>query len=125
MRSKPTADRAAAVEGLVAEGWTLDAIAAQLGVHRRTILRWVERDAGFRERYAKARRFAHEMLYHELQEAIVRSAGSPRAAYAARRHIMRRTPKQYGRLPADRRPDLLGALREAGPPSSPNQLQPE
>ena len=94
----------------MAAGLTLDTIAAQLGVHRRTILRWVDRARGFRERYEEARRFAHEMLYDELQEAIVRSTGCPHAAYAARRQIMRRAPKKYGRLPLDRRPDLLGAL---------------
>ena len=68
---------------------------------------------GFRERYAKARRFAHEMLHDELQDAIVRSGASLSAAYEARRWLMRRVPKKYGRLPPERRPDLLGALVEA------------
>src|SRR4051795_6414787 len=68
VRSKLTRGRAELAEGLVAEGLTLDAIADRLGVHRRTILRWVARDAGFRERYARARRYAHEMLHDELQD---------------------------------------------------------
>jgi AcrR family transcriptional regulator len=113
VRSKLTCARAGAAEGLIAEGLTLDAIADRLGVHRRTILRWVARDAGFRERYARARRYAHEMLHDELQDAIVRSGASLSAAYEARRWLMRRVPKKYGRLPPERRPDLLGALVEA------------
>ena len=113
MKSKLTRVRAEATEQLVAEGLTLDAIAARLGVHRRTILRWVKRDTGFRERYASARRFAHEMLYDELQNAIILSGGSLSVAYAARRQLMRRAPKKYGRLPPERRPDLLGPLVDA------------
>ena len=73
MRSKLTPAAAAEVEGLVAEGLTLDAIGSRLGVHRRTLLRWVERDAMFRQRYERARRFAHEMLYDELAEVAVRA----------------------------------------------------
>jgi hypothetical protein len=115
MRREEQADALAAAEaeGLVAEGLTLDAIAARIGVHRRTILRWAERDEGFRERYASARAFAHEMLYEDLWEAILASGGSIRAAHAAQRVLMRRAPKRHGRLPPARRPDLLGALREA------------
>jgi hypothetical protein len=87
----------------------------------------VARDAEFRERYAKARQFAHEMLYDELEEAIVRSAGSPHAAYAARRQIMRSAPKKTGSCqwidgpiysaPWQRRtsvPDEPAALRGSG-----------
>jgi transposase-like protein len=54
MRSKLTAERAEAAEGLVAEGLTLDAIAAQLGVHRQTILRWVDRCRTFLPRRPSA-----------------------------------------------------------------------
>jgi AcrR family transcriptional regulator len=113
VRSKLTHGRTELAEGLIAEGLTLDEIADRLGVHRRTILRWAERDAAFCECYAKARRFAHGMLHDELQDAIVRSGGSLSAAYAARRQLMRRVPKKYGRLLPERRPDLLGALVEA------------
>ena len=48
MRSKLTPAVAREVERLVAEGLSLHAIGERLGVHRRTILRWVEHDAGFR-----------------------------------------------------------------------------
>ena len=44
MRSKLTEERAEEAARLVAEGLTLDAVAERLGVHRRTLLRWVERD---------------------------------------------------------------------------------
>jgi transposase len=44
MRSKLTEQRAEEAARLVAEGLTLDAVAEQLGVHRRTLLRWVGRD---------------------------------------------------------------------------------
>ena len=76
MRSKLTSAAAREVERLVAEGLSLHAIGERLGVHRRTILRWVERDANFRQRYERARRFAHELLYDELREVIVRPAVS-------------------------------------------------
>ena len=107
MRSKLTPAAAREVERLVAEGLTLHAIGARLGVHRRTILRWVERDADFRQRYERARRFAHELLYDELREVIVRPAVTRREIYAARRQIMRRAPKRYGKLPPELRPRLL------------------
>ena len=107
MRSKLTEARAEQAERLVAEGLTLDAVAARLGVHRRTILRWVERDPGFRARYARARRAAHEGLYREPREAIARAGGPRPAAYAARRRLMRRAPKKHGRLPPELRPCLL------------------
>ena len=71
------------VELLVAEGLSLHAIGERLGVHRRTILRWVERDADFRQRYERARRFAHELLYDELREVIVRPAVTRGEIYAA------------------------------------------
>ena len=51
MRSKLTPAAALEVERLVTEGLALDAIGERLGVHRRTILRWVERDADLRRRY--------------------------------------------------------------------------
>ncbi len=107
MRSKLTPAAAREVEQLVAEGLTLHAIGSRLGVHRRTILRWVERDAGLRQRYERARRFAHELLYDELREVIVRPAVSRGEIYAARRSIMRRAPKKYGYLPPEMRPRLL------------------
>jgi IS30 family transposase len=107
MRSKLTPVAAGEVERLVAEGLTLHAIGRRLGVHRRTILRWVERDAGLRQRYERARRFAHELLYDELREVIVRLAVTQREIYAARRSIMRRAPKKYGCLPPELRPRLL------------------
>jgi transposase len=44
MQSKLTEERAAEAARLVAEGLTLDAAAERLGVHRRTILSWAERD---------------------------------------------------------------------------------
>ena len=59
MRSKLTEERAEDAARLVAEGLTLDAVAERLGVHRRTQLRWVERDPSFRARYEQARRVAH------------------------------------------------------------------
>jgi hypothetical protein len=77
-----------------------------LGVHRRTLLRWVARDPAFRARYEQARQVAHQGLHDELQEAI-RHAGDATAAYAARRRIMRRAPKRYGRLLSEHRPCLL------------------
>ena len=95
------------VERLVAEGLALDAIGERLGVHRRTILRWVERDADFRQRYERARRLADELLYNELREVVVRPAVTRRAIYTARRSIMRRAPKKYGCLPPELRPRLL------------------
>jgi IS30 family transposase len=107
MRSKLTPAAAGEVERLVAEGLALDVIGSRLGVHRRTILRWVERDADFRQRYERARRFAHELLYDELREVIVRPAVTRREIYAARRSIMRRAPKKYGCLPPELRPRLL------------------
>jgi IS30 family transposase len=107
MRSKLTEERAAEATRLVAEGLTLDAVAARLGVHRRTLLRWVERDPAFRARYEQARRAAHQGLYDELREAIGRAGGTRAAAYAARRRLMRRVPKRYGKLPAEQRPCLL------------------
>ena len=107
VRSKLTPAAAREVELLVAEGLTLHAIGERLGVHRRTILRWVERDADFRQRYERARRFAHELLYDELREVIVRPAVSRGEIYAARRSIMRRAPTKYGRLPPELRPRLL------------------
>jgi IS30 family transposase len=107
MRSKLTPAAAGEVERLVAEGLALDAIGRRLGVHRRTILRWVERDADFRQRYERARRFAHELLYDELREIIVWPAVTRREIYAARRSIMRRAPKKYGCLPPELRPRLL------------------
>jgi hypothetical protein len=107
MRSKLTEERAAEAARLVAEGLTLDAVAARLGVDRRTLLRWVARDPAFRARYEEARRAAHRGLYDELREAILRAGGSRAAAYAARRQIMRRAPKKHGQLPAEQRPCLL------------------
>ena len=107
MRSKLTEARAGEAERLVAEGLTLDAVAERLGVHRRTILRWVERDPTFRARYEQARRAAHQGLYDELQQVLARTSGSRPAAYAARRRLMRRVPKRYGRLPPEQRPSLL------------------
>jgi transcriptional regulator with XRE-family HTH domain len=107
MRSKLTEERATEAARLVAEGLTLDAVAERLGVHRRTLLRWVERDPAFRARYEQARRAAHEGLYRELLEAILRAGGARPAAYAARRRLMRRAPKKHGRLPPEQRPSLL------------------
>jgi IS30 family transposase len=107
MRSKLTPVAALEVERLVAEGLALDAIGSRLDVHRRTILRWVERDADFRQRYERARRFAHEQLYDELRAVIVRPAVTRREIYTARRSIMRRAPKKYGCLPPELRPRLL------------------
>ena len=115
MRSKLTEERAEEAARLVAEGLTLDAVAARLGVHRRTILRWVARDPAFRARYEQARRAAHQGLYRELLEAILRAGGPCPAAYAARRQIMRRAPKKHGRLPPEQRPRLLyGGARPTG-----------
>jgi IS30 family transposase len=107
MRSKLTLASAHEVERLVAEGLALHAIGERLGVHRRTILRWVERNADLRQRYERARRFAHELLYDELREVIARPAVTRREIYAARRSIMRRVPKKYGCLPPELRPRLL------------------
>jgi transcriptional regulator with XRE-family HTH domain len=107
MRSKLTEERAEEAARLVAEGLTLDAVADRLGVDRRTLLRWVERDPAFRERYEQARRAAHAGLYRELLEAVLRAGGARPAAYAARRRLMRRVPKRYGRLPPEQRPRLL------------------
>jgi transcriptional regulator with XRE-family HTH domain len=111
MRSKLTGERAAEAPRLVAEGLTLDAVAERLGVNRRTILRWVERDPAFRQRYEQARRAAHEGLHRELLEAIIHAGihagGARAAAHAARRRLMRRAPKRYGRLPPEQRPHLL------------------
>ena len=107
MRSKLTPAAAREVELLTAEGVTLVAIGSRLGVHRRTILRWVERGEDFRQRYERARRFAHELLYDELREVVVRPAVTRREIYAARRSIMRRAPKNYGCLPPELRPRLL------------------
>jgi hypothetical protein len=104
---KLTEERAKEAARLVAEGLTLDAIAKRLDVHRRTILRWVERDSAFRTRYEQARRAAHQGLYDELLEAVLRAGGARSAAYAARRQIMRRVPKRHGRLPPEQRPSLL------------------
>jgi hypothetical protein len=115
MRSKLTEERAAEAARLVAEGLTLDAVAARLGVDRRTILRWVECDAAFRARYEDARRAAHEGLYDELLEAILCAGGSLPAAYAARRRLMRRVPKRYGQLPPEQRPRLLYPPRPRQP----------
>jgi transcriptional regulator with XRE-family HTH domain len=107
MRSKLTEERAGEAERLVAEGLTLDAVAARLGVHRRTLLRWVERDPAFRARYEEARRLAHQGLYGELREVLARTGGSCPAAYAARRQLMRRAPTRYGQLPPEQKPRLL------------------
>jgi transcriptional regulator with XRE-family HTH domain len=107
MRSKLTEERAEEAARLVAEGLTLDAVAERLGVHRRTLLRWAERDPAFRERYEEARRAAHQGLYDELREVLTQTGGSRPAAYAARRRLMRRVPKRYGRLPPEQRPCLL------------------
>jgi IS30 family transposase len=107
MRSKLTPAAAREVERLVAEGLTLHAIGSRLGVHRRTILRWVERDADLRQHYERARRFAHELLYDELREVIARPAVTRREIYAARCSIMRRAPKKYGCLLPALRPRLL------------------
>jgi transcriptional regulator with XRE-family HTH domain len=107
MRSKLTEERAEEAARLVAAGLTLDAVAARLGVHRRTILRWVERDPAFRARHEEARRAAHAGLHRELLEAIIHAGGAQSAAYAARRRLMRRAPKRYGKLPPEQRPHLL------------------
>src|SRR5688572_8875923 len=107
MRSKLTPVAAGEVERLVTEGLALQAIGSRLGVHRRTILRWVERNADLRQRYERARRFAHELLYDELREVIVRPAVTRQEIYAARRSIMRRAPKKYGCLPPELRPRLM------------------
>jgi IS30 family transposase len=107
MRSELTKERAEEAARLVAEGLTLDAVAARLGVHRRTILRWVERDPAFRACYEEARRTAHQGLYDELQQVLARTDGSRPAAYAARRRLMRRAPKKHGKLPPEQRPCLL------------------
>jgi transcriptional regulator with XRE-family HTH domain len=107
MRSKLTEERAKEAARLVAEGLTLDAVAERLGVHRRTLLRWVARDPAFRARYEEARRITHEGLHRELLEAIIHAGGARAAAYAARRRIMRRAPKRYGRLLSEQRPCLL------------------
>jgi transcriptional regulator with XRE-family HTH domain len=107
MRSKLTEERAEEAERLVAEGLTLNAVAERLGVDRRTILRWVERDPAFRQRYEEARRIAHAGLHRELLEAIIQAGGARAAAYAARRRLMRRAPKRYGQLPPEQRPSLL------------------
>ena len=107
MRSKLTEEQAAEAARLVAEGLTLDAVAERLGVHRRTLLRWVARDPAFRVRYEEARRIAHEGLHRELLEAIIQAGGARPAAYAARRRLMRRAPKKHGRLPPEQRPSLL------------------
>jgi transcriptional regulator with XRE-family HTH domain len=107
MRSKLTEERAEEAARLVAEGLTLDAVAERLGVDRRTILRWVERDPTFRARYEEARRAAHEGLHRELLDAIRRAGGPRPAAYAARRRLMRRAPKKHGKLPPEQRPSLL------------------
>jgi transcriptional regulator with XRE-family HTH domain len=107
MRSTLTEERAGEAARLVAEGLTLDAVAEKLGVHRRTILRWVARDPAFRARYEQARRAAHAGLHRELLEAILRAGGARPAAYAARRRLMRRVPKRYGKLPPEQRPSLL------------------
>jgi transposase len=76
MRSKLTEERAEEAARLVAEGLTLDAVAERLGVHRRTLLRWAERDPAFRERYEQARLAAHEGLYRELLAAILHASGA-------------------------------------------------
>jgi hypothetical protein len=110
-----TEERAAEAERLVAEGLTLNAVADRLGVHRRTILRWVERDPAFRARYEEARRVAHQGLYDELREAIERAGGARPAAYAARRRLMRCAPKRYGQLPPEQRPRLLYPPRPRWP----------
>jgi transcriptional regulator with XRE-family HTH domain len=107
MQSKLTEERAEQAARLVAEGLTLDAVAGRLGVHRRTLLRWVARDPAFRARYEEARRVAHAGLYRELLEAILHAGGARPAAYAARRRLMRRAPKRYGQLPPEQRPCLL------------------
>jgi transcriptional regulator with XRE-family HTH domain len=107
MRSTLTEERAGEAARLVAEGLTLDAVAGRLGVHRRTLLRWVARDPAFRARYEQARWVAHEGLHRELLDAILRAGGARPAAYAARRRLMRRVPKRYGRLPPEQRPHLL------------------
>ena len=80
MRSKLTEERAAEAARLVAEGLTLDAVAERLGVHRRTLLRWVERDPAFRARYEQARLAAHAGLHRELLEAVPMRAGHLRGA---------------------------------------------
>jgi hypothetical protein len=102
------ADRGAGRRGRAAggRGPDLDAVAGRLGVDRRTILRWVERDPAFRARYGQARRLAHRGLYRELQEAIGHASDAA-AAYAARRRLMRRVPKRHGQLPPELRPCLL------------------
>jgi hypothetical protein len=117
MRSKLTEERAEEAARLVAEGLTLDAVAARLGVDRRTILRRVARDPAFRARYEQARRAAHQGLHDELREAVLRAGGSRAAAYAARRRLMRRVPKRYGRLPPEQRPRLLYPPRPPCPAS--------
>ena len=99
MQSKLTEERAGEAARLVAEGLTLNAVAERLGVDRRTILRWVERDPAFRERYEEARRAAHAGLHRELLDEVLRAGGARPAAYAARRRLMRRAPKRYGQFP--------------------------
>jgi transposase len=47
VRGNLTEERAEEAARLVAAGLTLDAVAERLGVHRRTLLRWVERDPAF------------------------------------------------------------------------------
>jgi alpha-beta hydrolase superfamily lysophospholipase len=107
MRSKLTEERAAEAARLVAGGSPSTRSPKRLGVHRRTLLRWAERDPAFRAPYEEARRIAHEGLHRELLEAIIQAGGARAAAYAARRRIMRRAPKRYGRLPPEQRPCLL------------------
>ena len=110
MRSKLTPKAAAAVLAMVREGQRLDDIAPKVGVDRRTLLRWAARDVGFREGYIAARRHAHAGLYDELRQAIGGAKGAREAAYAARKRIMTRAPKKYGRLPKEERPDVLGEV---------------
>jgi hypothetical protein len=108
MRSKLTEERAKEAARLVAEGLTLDAVAERLGVHRRTLLRWVARDPAFRARYEEARQLAHEGLYDELREAVIRAGGSRAAAYC--------TPSGNTCLQAPIDKDVHGnpVLQEAG-----------
>ena len=110
VKSKLTS-AAAAVLAMIREGQRLDDIAPKVGAARRTLLRWVARDPAFREGYIAARRHAHAALYDELRQAIAAAARQrQKAAYAARKRIMTRAPKKYGRLPKEERPEVLGEL---------------